>query len=75
MSKETLILTLSGSVLGKDFWSPRPRTKILDSKINHLQASDSELKGIIHNFFYFRSGLIFWIVMRCGIADFGRRAL
>ena len=33
------------------------------------------VKGIVHNFFYFRSELIFWIVMGCGIADFGRRGL
>ena len=25
--------------------------------------------------FFYRSNLIFWIVMGCGIADFGRRAL
>ena len=33
------------------------------------------LKGIVHNFFVYRSNLIFWIVMGCGIADFGRRGL
>ena len=32
------------------------------------------LKGLF-TIFYFRSELIFWIVMGCGIADFGRRAL
>ena len=32
-------------------------------------------KGIVHNFFLYRSNLIFWIVMGCGIADFGRRGL
>ena len=32
-------------------------------------------KGIVHNFFVYRSNLIFWIVMGCGIADFGRRGL
>ena len=30
-------------------------------------------KGIVHNFFVYRSNLIFWIVTGCGIADFGRR--
>ena len=33
------------------------------------------LKGIVHNFFFYRSNLIFWIVMGCGIADLGRRGL
>ena len=33
------------------------------------------LKGIVHQFFCYRSNLIFWIVMGCGIADFGRRGL
>ena len=33
------------------------------------------IKGIVHNFFLYRSNLIFWIVMGCGIADFGRRGL
>ena len=33
------------------------------------------VKGIVHNFFHYRSNLIFWIVMGCGIADFGRRGL
>jgi hypothetical protein len=32
-------------------------------------------KGIVHQFFYYCSNLIFWIVMGCGIADFGRRGL
>ena len=30
--------------------------------------------GIVHIFFIFGQN-IFWIVMRCGIADFGRRGL
>ena len=34
----------------------------------------SYLKGFVHQFFY-RSTLIFLIVMGCGIADFGRRGL
>ena len=35
----------------------------------------SIFKGIVHNFFVYRSNLIFWIVMGCGIADIGRRGL
>ena len=33
------------------------------------------LKGIVHQFFFRCSNLIFWIVMGCGIADFVRRGL
>ena len=35
----------------------------------------NRVKGIVHNFVFYRSNLIFWIVMGCGIADFGRRGL
>ena len=35
----------------------------------------TNLKGIVHNFFVYRLNLIFWIVMGCGIDDFGRRGL
>ena len=37
--------------------------------------STTSLNGIVHNFFVYRSNLIFWIVMGCGIADFDRRGL
>ena len=40
-----------------------------------IQKSNQRIKGIVHNFFLYRSNLIFWIVMGCGIADFGRRGL
>ena len=33
------------------------------------------IKGIVHQFFFCHSNLIFRIVMGCGIADFGRRGL
>ncbi len=42
---------------------------------NESKAKKKRLKGLFTIFFYFRSELIFWIVMGCGIADFGRRAL
>ena len=35
----------------------------------------ASIKGIVHQFFFYRSNLIFWIVLGCGIADFGRRGL
>ena len=35
----------------------------------------SALKGILHQKIFYRPKLIFWIVMRCGIAHFGRRGL
>ena len=43
--------------------------------LQNITIGVRHLKGIVHNFFYFWSELIFWIVMRCGIADFGRRGL
>ena len=33
----------------------------------------SQLKGILHQKNFYRLNLIFWIVMGCGIARFGRR--
>ena len=32
-------------------------------------------KGILHQKIFYRPNLIFWIVMGCGIARFGRRGL
>ena len=32
-------------------------------------------KGILHQKIFYRLNLIFWIVMGCGIARFGRRGL
>ena len=32
-------------------------------------------KGILHQKIFYRLNLIFWIVMGCGIAHFGRRGL
>ena len=42
-----------------------------------LKSRDNEsiLKGIVHQLFFYRSNLIFWIVMGCGIADFVRMGL
>ena len=39
------------------------------------RCSIALFKGIVHQFFFYCSNLIFWIVMGCGIADFGRRGL
>ena len=33
------------------------------------------IKGILHQKNFYRPNLIFWIVMGCGIARFGRRGL
>ena len=35
----------------------------------------SHIKGILHQKIFYRLNLIFWIVMGCGIARFGRRGL
>ena len=42
---------------------------ILHNKLNVV------IKGIAHQIFFYCSNLIFWVVMGCGIADFGRRGL
>ena len=38
-------------------------------------ARNDILKGILHQKNFYRLNLIFWIVMGCGIARFGRRGL
>ena len=40
-----------------------------------FQKSCKWLKGILHQKNFYRLNLIFWIVMGCGIARFGRRGL
>ena len=42
--------------------------------VQHIDRS-CVFKGIVHQFFFYCSNLIFWVVMGCGIADFGRRVL
>ena len=37
--------------------------------------AEKEFKGILHQKIFYRLNLIFWIVMGCGIARFGRRGL
>ena len=44
----------------------KPNTGMFGEKTN---------RGIVHQFIFYRSDLIFWIVMGCGIADFGWRGL
>ena len=51
------------------------RKQCLASWLNFEFIRQVLLKGIVHNFVLYRSNLIFWIVMGCGIADFGRRGL
>ena len=40
-----------------------------------LQLSLAVLKGKVSEFVFYRSNLVFWIVMGCGTADFGQRGL
>ena len=40
-----------------------------------LQNPSRSFKGILHQKIFYRLNLIFWIVMGCGIARFGRRGL
>ena len=44
---------------------------LLDGK--NIFSRVQRLKGILHQKFFYRLNLIFWIVMGCGIADLGRR--
>ena len=40
-----------------------------------LVLMNGSLKGILHQKIFYRLNLLFWIVMGCGIARFGRRGL
>ena len=40
-----------------------------------MHKKKRHFKGILHQKISFRLNLIFWIVMGCGIARFGRRGL
>ena len=44
-------------------------------KLFYNHRADGDLKGILHQKIFYRPNLIFWIVMGCGIARFGRRGL
>ena len=57
---------------------PSPRVSappVLVKVADNMKDISVIFKGIVHNFFFYRSNLIFWIVMGCGIADLGRRGL
>ena len=68
---------------GTSFRSMAEALPMVKKMVTNLVESGSKVsrwvltsfKGIVHNFFVYRSNLIFWIVMGCGIADFGRRGL
>ena len=45
------------------------------SNTKQAQTRKQTLKGILHQKNFYRLNLIFWIVMGCGIAHFGRRGL
>ena len=45
------------------------------NKDKFATSASCSLKGIVHQFLFYCSNLIFWIVMWCGIADFDRRGL
>ena len=50
-------------------------TSLVELTLVLPDAEGKSLKGIVHQFFFYHSNLIFWIVMGCDIADFGRRGL
>ena len=41
----------------------------------YVPDEENDVKGILHQKIFYRLNLIFWIVMGCGIAHFGRRGL
>ena len=45
------------------------------SCLDALASLKTMFKGILHQKIFYRLNLIFWIVMGCGIARFGRRGL
>ena len=50
--------------------------EVQDEDLEEVQrASGQVVKGILHQKNFYRLNLIFWIVMGCGIASFGRRGL
>ena len=46
-----------------------------DLEHQDVHEDHDDLKGILHQKNFYRLNLIFWIVMGCGIACFGRRGL
>ena len=51
-------------------------TQDIDLELSlQLVFISAEVKGIVRQFVFYRSNLIFWIVMGRGIAGFGRRGL
>ena len=45
------------------------------SSLKCFTVGGGTVKGILHQKNFYRLNLIFWIVMGCGIARFGRRGL
>ena len=46
-----------------------------NSRLDQYTLILRKFKGILHQKIFYRLNLIFWIVMGCGIARFGRRGL
>ena len=65
--------------LSSEHVSTRVRQLLLDAGLDGdmLLTFDKQdyIKGILHQKKFYRLNLIFWIVMGCGIAHFGRRRL
>ena len=45
------------------------------AKTPKFKSEDGDIKGILHQKIFYRLNLIFWKVMGCGIARFGRKGL
>ena len=58
-----------------DYSSSSGSTSSDDSTENALSGEKLDIKGILHQKNFYRLNLIFWIIMGCGIARFGRKGL
>ena len=58
-----------------DFYFSSPSTHVITKMKLDGMPFNVNIKGILHQKNFYRLNLIFWIVMGCGIARFGRKGL
>ena len=51
------------------------QVQVWEDKTSKTISKQTNFKGTVHQKNFYRSSLIFWIVMRSGIADLGQRGL
>ena len=59
----------------RPIYPPQPTAHMWPSLYYAQTCSFMLVKGILHQKIFYRLNIIFWIVMGCGIARFGRRDL